>query len=247
MLADSHCHLDSFPSPQAVIGTAVSAGVGVMVSNSTNLASMEKNIFLASRYKQVRCALGLHPVDLLFMERERAQGCIAYLKANIPHAKSIGEVGLDFKYAANDMQRSIQENFFTEQVEIALENGLPLIVHSRYAEKRCLEILARLGAERVLMHWLTGNKKSAEDAVSLGYFISCGPVILNDPASAQVVKSIPLENILLETDAPVKFGGKPSDPSWVKGVCAKVGGLKGLDYSNVEAATWSNFKRLFRE
>jgi len=245
LLADSHCHLDSFKAPLKAIENARKAGVARILTASTGPESMQKCLSLAKKFPQVLCALGLHPSNILSMQQNEIERAIAFAEKNISNAAAIGEVGLDFKHAKTPAQRALQESVLREFIRLAMKNSLPVCVHARYAETRCLDILEEESARKVHMHWFTNSKKTASRAVLLGYFISCGPIIIHDSASAEVVKSIPLENLLLETDAPVPFGGRNSEPSWIADVCKKVAQIKGVSQEEVAKATGNNFTSLF--
>lgn len=97
LLCDSHCHLDWFDSPEDVVKRAEDAGVEVILSNATSLASLEKNIALSKKSRSVRCALGIHPVDLLSMDNAGIEGAFRVVEENISSASAVGEVGMDFK------------------------------------------------------------------------------------------------------------------------------------------------------
>lgn len=244
MLADSHCHLDWFKNPSEMVQKALSAGVSRILSNSTSSSNLASTVGLL-KFPSVRCAIGLHPVDLLSLDERQIEDAFGFISKNLHNACAIGEVGMDFKRAQTLEQRSLQEGVFRRFIGLAIEHDKPIVVHARYAETQCLDILESMGAKKVHMHWFTNSKKTCTRAVSLGYYISCGPIISIDPASAQIVAQIPLENLLLETDAPVEFGGRESDPSWILQVCEKVAQIKGLDKSEVEERTWKNFTGLF--
>ncbi len=247
MLADSHCHLDWFKNPAKKVSNASDKGVSRMLSNATGAKSLRKNLALSEKFSAVHCALGLHPGNALSMSENETESSFAFVEKNIAHAAAVGEIGLDFKYAASKGQKNLQENVFRRFISLAADKNKPVVVHARYAESRCLDILEEMGAVKVHMHWFTNSKKTAARAVSLGFYISCGPIIFFDAASAEVVKLIPLENLLLETDAPVAFEGKESEPSWIPRVCGKVAELKGVSFAEVEAATGKNFSLLFKK
>ena len=95
------------------------------------------------------------------------------------------------------------------------------------------------------MHWFTNSKKTSSRAFDLGFFASCGPIISSDVPSAEIASSFPLDKVLLETDAPVVFEGKKSEPSWIPGVCSKFAELKGVSKEEIEQITWKNYKKLF--
>ncbi len=245
MLADSHCHLDWFSGPAAIVANAQKAGVEKILSNATSMASIGKNLALSSEFKEVKCALGIHPVDLLPMKRAEIDSAFRLVEENISSCVAIGEVGMDFKRASMPVQRELQEEVFRKFISLAITHDKPVVVHSRWAESQCLSILEEMGCQKVHMHWFTSSAKNARRAVRLGYRISCGPIILSDALSAQIVKGIPLESLLLETDAPVEFGGGRSEPSWIPRVCAAVSAIKGVSAGEVSQATGRNFSALY--
>ena len=244
LLADSHCHLDSFKNPEEIMEKATNLGVSHVLTNATNPANLAPNLLLSQSIKGVKCALGVHPVDLLRLSNEEIEASFDWIESNISRAAAIGEIGLDFKHA-NAEQRVLQETVFRCFIELALDNNLGVCIHARYAETKCLDILKELNAKKVQMHWFTNSKKTSQRAVELGFKISCGPIILHDDDSALVVKDIPLGNWMLETDAPVPFKGKESDPSWIPSVCKKVAELKQVSAEKVAYITTRNFTGLF--
>ncbi|MFH1391457.1 MAG: TatD family hydrolase [Candidatus Diapherotrites archaeon] len=244
MLVDSHCHLDWFKNPEEIMKDAEKENVKLVLSNATNKKSIEANLSLAERFSNIKIALGIHPADLLKMSEIEQKEAYELIKNNLSKATAIGEIGLDFKHT-DEIQKEFQEHLFRHFIDLAIQNNRPLVIHSRYAETKCLDILEERGAKKVLMHWFTNSKKTSVRAVSLGYYLSCGPIIMNDAGSASIVKEIPLENLLLETDAPVSFNGEQSQPSWIPKVCEKVAELKKVDFEAVSEATGKNFNTLF--
>ncbi len=244
MLADSHCHLDWFREPESVVQRAVKSGVSAILSNSTSPENIGPNLELSKKFKEVGCAIGLHPVDLLSLGEAQIMAAVKLVESRVHEAAAVGEIGMDFKHA-NAAQKKLQERVFRGFVAIAIGAKKPVVVHARFAEPECLDILEELGAKKVHLHWFTNFHENAQKAVELGYFISCGPIIFSDPASAEVVKGIPLESLLLETDAPVFFKGKQSEPSWIPEVCAKVAQLHGVENSVAESKTGKNFTKLY--
>ncbi|MBI4210091.1 MAG: TatD family hydrolase [Candidatus Diapherotrites archaeon] len=252
LLADSHCHIDMLPSPREAVERALKNGVTHVLTNATGSGSIARSLGLSRMLGEgkdaaaVKCAIGIHPGNVLKMAAPELESAFLEVEHGLPQAAAVGEVGLDFKYAKTQEQRALQESVFGKFVSMAQNAGKPVVVHARYSETRCLDILEEMGAERVQMHWFTNSRKTAARAVSLGYYISCGPIILSDVQSAEVVKGIPLESLLLETDAPVQFLGEVSEPSWIPLVCKKVAELKGVGFDEVARATSRNFSRLFK-
>ncbi len=245
MFADSHMHLHSFEDAANVVRRAQDAGVEKMLTNSTSSQNIGVDLALSKKFPQVLCALGLHPVDILSMEKGAIEDAFSLAGQNISSAAAIGEIGMDFKRGQTPVQRSLQEEVFRRFISLALKHDKPVVVHARWAEPQCLSILEEMNCQRVHMHWFTNSEKNVARAVKLGYKISCGPIIFSDPASAQIVKGIPLESLLLETDAPVDFGGGRSEPSWIPKVCSAVAALKGVAEKEVSSATGRNFSSLY--
>lgn len=246
MLVDSHCHLDWFKNPSENVENARKNKVERILTNATNLKNIQSNLDLASQFPEVDCGIGIHPVDLLSMNQEEIKEGLAMVRENIEKAICVGEVGLDFKYAKDD-QKDGMEKVFREFITIAIETNKPIVVHARYAETQCLNILEEMQAKKVHMHWFTNSKKTSKRACELGYFISCGPIIISDQESAEIVKEIPLENLMLETDAPVPFMGEQSEPSWIPRVCEKLAESKSISIDEVEKITGNNYVSLFGE
>lgn len=246
MLADSHCHLDLFKNPLEKVENARKNGVERILSNATNLKNIQSNLDLASQFPEVDCGIGIHPVDLLSMNQSEIEKGISLVRENIGTAICVGEVGMDFKYAKENQKESM-EKVFREFISIAMENNKPIIVHARYAETQCLNILEEMQVKKVHLHWFTNSKKTAKRARELGYFISCGPIIFSDESSSEIVKETPLKNLMLETDAPVAFKGEQSEPAWIPKVCEKVAELKEISVEEVSKTTGNNYTVLFGE
>lgn len=245
LLADSHCHLDWFKEPENVVQRALNNNVQRINSNAVNIGSIKKNLVLKEKFDSVDISLGLHPSEVLGMSEKEINEGITLVEKNISNIVAVGEIGMDFKHGKERDERIKQEMVFRKFIEIALDNDLPLVVHARYCETQCLDILEEMGAKKVLMHWFTNSKKTSSRAVSLGYRISCGPIILSDEQSAGIVGNIPFENLLLETDAPVAFKGRQSEPSWIPLVCEKVAELNQAEKDKVEQITFKNYCNLF--
>lgn len=244
MLIDSHCHLDYFQDPKRIIEEAKKAGVGRILSCSVDRESMGKNLLLSARFPEVYCCLGIHPTNLLGMSESEVEECFSFIGKNLGKAAAIGEIGLDYKHAKSRENREKQEKVFRRLVSLAIEAGKPVVVHSRYSGKKCLDVLEELGILKVHMHWFTDDEKQAKRAVSLGCFISCSPSIISNESAALVAREIPLENLLLETDAPVIFDGVESEPSWIPKLCKRIAELKGTSEKEISLAVGKNFEAL---
>ncbi|MBI4044245.1 MAG: TatD family hydrolase [Candidatus Diapherotrites archaeon] len=243
--ADSHCHLDWFEKPLETIKNAEKEGVNGFFSCATNLGSMKKHLGLFSGEACVKIGLGLHPVDMLRLNEGEIEETLVFLEENASKCHAIGEIGLDYKYAKTQKERDLQETVFARQVGLAVRKKLPVVVHSRRAEKECLEILDFMGAKKVLLHWFTYSLQSIPAAIENGFFMSCGPVIFSSKKDLEAALAIPKELLLLETDCPVAFGGVRSDPVWVKRVAEKLSAQKKEPVEKIGRIAWENYSRLF--
>jgi len=140
---------------------------------------------------------------------------------DLDKAVAVEEIGLDYKFARNSLAKKLQKAVFEKQVQMAMERDLLVIVHSRYAHKPVIEILEEMGAKKVVLHWFSGSIDLVMRALKNDWFLSFGPFSL-DPAYEKVIASVPLKRLLLETDSPVPFGGRPVNPTWIPLVSKRI-------------------------
>jgi TatD DNase family protein len=253
MLVDSHCHLD-FPdyagTVDAVVARARAAGVGVCVSIGTELKRFAGVRAVAEQFPDVWCSVGVHPHEA---QKELLDGAAALIaEAAHPKVVAIGETGLDYYYEHSP--RAPQQENFRSHIAAARATGLPVIVHTRDADDDTIAILRDemgKGAFTGLIHCFTGTQKLADAALELGLYISVSGIATfkNSTALRDVIKSVPLERLLVETDAPylapVPHRGKTNEPAFVVHTAAMLADLKGVTPDELAAATTENFFRLF--
>jgi TatD DNase family protein len=245
MFVDSHCHLDWFNEPKEVAKEATAAGVGAIITCSTNKESLEKHISMAGKINGVHVCLGIHPCDLLLMPTTTFNAAFSLIEKNIGKAVAVGEVGIDYKRADNEEKRKRQEEMLVKFIELSKENSLPIVVHARFAEMPAMKLLEKHRAEKVLMHWFTNSVESVKLAADLGYYFSAGPITIHSKEAAEVASKMPLENLLLETDSPVPFKGKQSTPAWIPKVCERIAELHNVESTEMAKITTKNANRLF--
>ncbi len=253
MLVDSHCHLD-FPEyagkVEDVLARARAAGVGVCVSIGTELKRFQGVKAVAEAHANVWCSVGVHPHEA---EKELLND-EASLVAEAAHPKvvAIGETGLDYFYEHSP--RAPQQENFRSHIAAARRTGLPVIVHTRDADDDTIEILREemaKGAFTGLIHCFTGTQKLADAALELGLYISVSGIATfkNSAPLRDVIKSVPLDRLLVETDAPflspVPHRGKTNEPSFVVHTAAMLADLKGVSAQELADVTTANFFRLF--
>ena len=253
MLIDSHCHLD-FPELAAdadgVVARAKAAGVGVMLTIGTELARFPSVLAVAERFDNVWCSVGTHP-------HESGKELVtdpAPLLAHTDHPKvvGIGETGLDYYYELSPRPPQIES--FRAHIAAARIAGLPVIVHTRDADDDIIAVLEDemgKGGFTGLIHCFTGTQRLADASLALGLLISVSGIATfkNSGALRDVIKSVPVDRLLVETDAPflapVPHRGKTNEPAFVTHTAAMLAELKGVTLAEMAAATTDNFFRLF--
>ena len=250
MLVDSHCHLD-FPDfaaeRVAVIARARAAGVATMLTIGTRLDQFAGVRAIAEAHDDIWCSVGAHPHEAEDHETTTAAD-LAALTAH-PRVVGIGETGLDFHY--DHSPRDVQEQVFRAHIAAARETGLPLIIHAREADEAIAEILRATRPPPGVLHCFSSGRSLAEAALELGFYISISGIVTfrNAEDLRAIVRDVPLDRLLVETDAPylapVPYRGKRNEPAFVTATAAAVAALKGIDPSVLAAATTDNFFRLF--
>ncbi len=251
---DSHCHLDRLDLSaydndfDALMTTTRAAGVSQMLCIGVDLETFADVRAIAERYDDVHCTVGVHP--LYKDSREPSTDELVALAAH-PKVVAIGETGLDYFYAKGDTDW--QRRRFVCHIEAARETGLPLVIHTRDARADTLDLLRQHGDGQVsgVLHCFTEDLAMAEAAIELGLYISISGIATFANASAlrDVVKALPLERLLIETDspwlAPVPYRGKTNQPLYVAEVARLVADLHGVAVQSLVDITRHNFYRLF--
>ena len=252
-LVDSHCHLD-FPDfaaeRDAVIARARAAGVGTLVTICTKITEFDTVRAIAESDPDIWCTVGIHPHEAA------AEPAVdeARLTALAGHPKviGIGECGLDYHYELSPRDRQLV--VFRTHARAAREAGLPLIVHTREADADTASLLAeesRGGRLTGVLHCFTSGHKLALQALDLGFYISFSGIVTfkNAEDLRETARAVPLERMLVETDAPylapVPKRGKRNEPAFVAHTAAFIAGLKGISADALAEATTANFHRLF--
>ncbi|MGC2411076.1 MAG: TatD family hydrolase [Stellaceae bacterium] len=250
MLVDSHCHLD-FPDfaeeRGAIIARARAAGVGTMLTIGTRLDQFPGVRAIAESYPDVWCSVGAHPHEAA----DHASLSAADLTALAAHPRvvGIGETGLDFHY--DHSPHDIQEGVFRAHIAASRASGLPLIIHARAADGEVARILREERPPPGVMHCFSSGRALAEAALDLGFYISLSGIVTFKSAEElrAIVRDVPLERLLVETDAPylapVPHRGRRNEPAYVAVTATAVAALKGIEPEELAAATTENFFRLF--
>ncbi|RJR51168.1 MAG: TatD family deoxyribonuclease [Desulfobacteraceae bacterium] len=252
MLTDSHAHLEMEEfdhDREQMLERAVKGGVTRVITIGTDLQSSAKAVELAIKYDFLFSAVGCHPHNAKECDRNTIEE-LGKL-ATSPRVVAWGEIGLDFFKLYSE--REIQLASFKEQLELASRLDLPVIIHDRDAHQEILAILRqnRSGRLRGVIHCFSGDYPTAMEFISLGFFISIPGTVTykKAPDIREVAARIPLDTLLVETDAPyltpVPFRGKRNEPLFVVHTAEKVAALRGMDFHEFCAKTEENTSRIF--
>ncbi|MFQ6371080.1 TatD family hydrolase [Shewanella sp. YIC-542] len=253
MLVDSHCHLDRLKaapdqdSLEQIIAAAKTRGVDWFLCVNVRLQDFAAMREKMAAYPQVFLSAGVHPLDV---EAGLSIDALTRQAAD-PRVVAIGETGLDYFYAPET--KTAQQQCFEQQVAVATDVGKPLIIHTRDARADTLDILRNGHADKCggVLHCFTESLEMAEAAMEMGFYISVSGIVTfrNADALRQVIKHIPKERLLVETDspylAPIPHRGKENQPAFVRDVAQFVADLRGDTLEELAAYTTDNFFRLF--
>ena len=253
MLVDHHCHLD-FPEFAAdldpVIDRAKASGVGVIVSISTRIRRLDRLLEVAQAHDHVYCSVGTHPhyaheeLDIQVEDLVRL--------ARHPKVVAIGEAGLDYFY--RNSPRAAQKQGFRTHIAAARETGLPLVIHARDADGDVAEILEEetaKGGFAAVLHCYTGGPDLARRGLRLGLYVSFSGILTfkNSDHLRGIAQTVPLDRVLVETDAPYlapgKHRGRRNEPAYVVETAQVLARVKGLSFEEIADATTENFFRLY--
>jgi len=246
-LVDVHAHLadEAFERDlDAVLRRAEQAGVRAVLAVSETLEEAREILELAERYPIIKPCAGLYPT---YLDPKAAEEMVAFLREHADRLAAVGEVGLDYWAVKTLEDRELQRRTLSLQVEAAKELDLTLNVHSRSAGRHAITLLRSLGARRVLLHAFDGKASAAEEGIEAGYYFSIPPSVLRSPQKQKLVRRIPLERLLLESDAPV-LGPDPrrrNEPANIRLVCDYIAQIKGIPPEEVARITTENAHILF--
>lgn len=251
MFVDSHCHLDRLDkSPEELaelLKFAKNRGVEHFLCVSVSVKDYPAMLASVKDLDDVSVSCGVHP-----LHQEDACSYEALLDmADSEEVVAIGETGLDYFYSADT--KSVQLTSFIDHIKVANKLNKPLIIHTRDARQDTLDLLKQYKdpSTKGVLHCFTENWQMAQAAIDLGMYISISGIVTFKTATElqDVVKMIPLENLLIETDspwlAPVPYRGKPNQPGFVREVGEFVANLKGVTVDELAKVTTDNFYRLF--
>ncbi|MFH1802971.1 MAG: TatD family hydrolase [archaeon] len=244
MFIDTHCHVYG-EKLDGLVENARKAGVGIVVNSGANVRANRKTLKLAERFKEFRATMGLYPADALKMSDEKIDKEIEFIRSHANKIVAISEIGMDFQESE---ERERQEEIFRKFISLAQELDVPVVVHSRKAEKEVVEVLEDMKAKKVVMHCFSGRTKLVEKIIENGWTLTIPTNVGRSTHFQHVVGKAPIEQLLCETDSPFLHplgGDRKNEPANVVASYEGIASLKGLKLEEVERFLEGNFKRLF--
>ncbi len=246
-MIDTHSHIDMLQTPEAEINAALEAGVEKIIIPGVEPDTFDKITEFIDKYDNVYGCIGVHPSEAQKFTDDTAKK-IALL-AHHPKMVGIGEIGLDYYWDKTFVD--VQKKVFKTQIEIAMSMNLPVVVHDREAHLDTFNILKEANYNKVLMHCFSGSVEFAKECVNLGWYLGIGGVVTfkNARKMKDVVKEIPIENLVLETDAPYltphPFRGEENAPKYLTLIAKEIANLKDLTLDFVQKQTTKNAETIF--
>ena len=247
---DTHCHLDKLDStPEEAIIEAKQAGVQRMVTVSVDEPSLDFVSSMVQQFPEVYGSVGFHPHDAAELTEDLEQK-IRKLALEEKKLIAIGETGLDYHYMYSSAE--VQQQVFSKQLQLAVELNLPVIMHSREAETDTLNILQEIPVPPLgVAHSFTSSFEMAKTLIEMGWYIGINGIVTfkNAEDLREVVRWLPLDRLLLETDspflAPTPFRGKPNKPAHIPAIATFIAELRGISLEQLSEQTSANAQSLF--
>ena len=254
MIFDTHCHLnheDLYPEIDRIISDAEKARVKKFLVVGYDKKTSLLAVKIAQKYDNCYAAIGFHPTEIFDLSEDDYDEVMSHLKD--PKVVAIGEIGLDYHWIKDPVQREIQKEYFIRQIELANHVGLPISIHNRDSIEDCLEILKQYPPKfGGFMHCYSGSVESMWEFIKLGLTISLGgPVTFtNAKTPKQVAYEVPLDKLVVETDSPYltphPFRGNRNEPKNISYVVQEIARIKELSPKHIEDATYQNALKVLR-
>lgn len=240
-MIDGHAHLNEITEIDQVVARAKAAGILGIIAVGMDMASNRETLSLAQRYHGfVHPAIGYHPWSI-------TSGGIGenldFLETHVGSCVAMGEVGLDYGAKA---KKKVQQEVFERVLDIAKRYDRPVIIHSRYSHQRAFRMTREAGIERAVFHWYSGPTGVLLDILDEGYFISATPALAYSPPHQEAMRIAPMERILIETDSPVVYQGKTSEPADLVIPLRELSRIKRISHGEVSRITAANTELFYR-
>lgn len=247
MFIDIHSHLDLCKNIQQVIENAKEKKVKILTHGTTQ-ESNRKILELKNKFSEIEIALGIYPTDALKLSEKEINSEIEFIKKNKNKITAIGEVGLDLKENTEETLEIQKENL-KKFVNLARELNIPVVIHSRKAEKECIELLENLGYAKIIMHCFGGNMKLVDIIIKNNWYLTAPTNIKHSEHFQKIIEKTPIEQLFCETDSPFLHPDKfpNNEPANVIESYNKIAEIKKMPLEQVGKIIEGNFKRLFEK
>jgi TatD DNase family protein len=248
MLVDVHAHMEhkAFePDLSAVIERSKQAGVTAIISSGTNPELNVKTLELAKKFPLIRPALGLYPTDALKLSDKEFDNALGFIKKHRKEIVAVGEIGMDFQEVKGKDKE--QEKNFLKLLQFSEELKLPVIIHSRKAEEKVIDVLEASNLKKVIMHCFSGSMKLVKRIEDNGWMFSIPCNVVFSEHFQSLVRQVSISQLLTETDAPFlsPVKGERNEPKNISYTIDKISEIKKLDREEVEKMIFMNFKKMF--
>ncbi len=245
MFIDIHSHLDLCKNIDAIIENAKKQNVKILTAG-TSSKSNRKILELKEKYSEINLALGIYPIDALKLSDLEIDKEIEFIKENKDKIIAIGEVGIDLKENSEKTLETQKENL-KKFVNLAKELDVPIIIHSRKAEKECIDLLEKLNHNKIIMHCFSGNMKLVDKIINNKWCLSIPANVKHSEHFQKIVEKTPIEQLFCETDSPFLHPDKLQDnePANVIESYKKIAEIKKMSLNQVEKIIEENYKKLF--
>jgi TatD DNase family protein len=239
-LIDGHVHLSEIEPSESAVENAVNAGVKRMIAVAMNLDSCRKTLALAERFPDIVLpAIGYHPWSI---KAEDVEDTLLFITQNIHRCIALGEVGLDYKVK---VKKKLQKAVFSKLLNLAVTINKPVIIHSRFSHQRTYEMAVEAGVQKAVFHWYSGSVDILDNIIASGFFVSATPALGYSPHHQTAMKRAPVERILIETDAPVQYGDRASEPADLKETLFHLSRIKQIPEDKLAGIVTKNAERFF--
>jgi len=239
-LIDGHVHLSDIEHPERAVENAVREGVKRMVAVAMSLDSCRKTLALADRFPDtVLPAIGYHPWSI---KAEDVENTLIFITQNIHRCVAMGEVGLDYKVK---VKKKLQKAVFSKLLNLSVKYNKPVIIHSRFSHQRTYEMAVNAGVEKAVFHWYSGPVDILDKIIASEYHVSATPALAYSPQHQAAMERAPVERILIETDAPVQYGDRLSEPADLKETLFHLSMIKKIMEGELAEIVTKNAERFF--
>ncbi len=254
-IIDTHCHLNDeklYPIRDEVINRSQANGVEYFFNNGDSLPSLERILSLSNEYSSCKCVLGIHP-EFANETDEYFVKAYQIIKNNRNRIYAIGEIGLDYHYDKSEETKQNQKKRFIEQINLAKELSLPIVIHTRDADFDTLNIIKKELPPKIDLHCYSGSEEVLREYLKLPIEVHIGIGGVSTFKNAKTIQNIIIENdeniFLTETDcpylAPVPHRGEMNEPSYLPLIVEKIASLKGIDVEEMSEILYRNGKRFY--